>query len=190
MNKLIIEHNIIEHPYPDEKNRTVYGMIKTILVDSNDKKIMVLTQKVWDLLQYYGWFIKNSNNLLGDDVPVFFPIGDSIAIRINKFLGQVDDDKLWDEIELNGYYEKYYDYAISHNYFVSLNGSGESDIIFPGPIYMGLFENKYTISMYAEEDKKRKINTEHWSYEFDLPELIQFAKNEYNKIINNTKGHN
>lgn len=187
MNHIKIEYKIIAHPYPSEKGRTVYGEIVTKLVNTDGKVLMVLTHQVLDLLQYFNWFLENSNDLLNQNIPDFFPTGKSIAERSRKFKRLVYDDDKWNIIVENKQDIKHYEYTYSHTYFNSLVGSGESAIKFSREVYMGLNNNRYEISMYAEEDKKRKIMEEHWCYEFDMSELLQYARNEYNKIKLNEK---
>ena len=189
MNKLKVEYKVIEHPYPDEEERSVYGLLTTTLVDNAGNRIILLTQEIYDLLFYFNWFISNSVELLNQNTPKYFPDGGSISERIRKFLNQVNDDDKWEIVEENNQYDKYYDYSMSHSYFDSLKGRADKCIKFPRSIYLGL-NTKYEISMFAEEDLKRKIKFEHWVHEFDLPEFIKFAEIEYNKIISNPNGHN
>ncbi len=177
-----IKYKIIKHPYPTEINRTIYGEIYTALVDKNNNEIKIFTQQIWDLVQYFEWFIKNEKALLNDKMPSFMPIGLSISQRIQKYLAELDED--------DATYDNYYNYSISHSYNVSMYGCGDSAVYFPSPIYIGLGNDGYEVSMYSEEYDNKSIQLEHWKYVIDLKSTIEFVKKEYSKIINSPIGHN
>jgi hypothetical protein len=183
MNRLKVKYKIIKHPFPDEEERSVYGSITTTLIDDANHKVILLTDGTYDLLLYFNWFISNSVELLNQKLPNIFPNGNSISEILRKFLNQDfdEEDKL---------YDKYYDYSLSHSYFNSLKGVSHKNTNFSRSVYIGLNNNSYEISMYAEADEKRKIKYDHWIYEIDLFEFIKMAEVEYNKIISNSQGHN
>lgn len=190
MNLIIVNYKILEHPFPTEKERTVYAEISAKIVSPDNDVLIKLTDTKWDVLQYFNWFVENSEELLNQDVPEFLPKGHSIAERNRKFLDLVDDDTKWNQISDNGYDTLHYHYTYSHLYFNSVAGSGNSKVSFPREIYIGRNNDKYEISMFSEPHRFNNFKEMHWKYEIDLPAFINFARKQYEKIINNPLGHN
>ena len=152
---LYFDYTLLPHPYPDEplSKQEKWCSFALKILDDNGNEIRTLIQSQWDLLPILNWFVDNKDSLLSESLPISINDESSIAKGIYQFYDTLDDSMTLEKIV-----DDMFEYRERHEITFALRGKTVDDII------IGLKDDKYTVSLYNEEEK--------WSYE--IRELENF----------------